>query len=41
MIFLWRDTDLLQQQYRIPTKSNKSWIRHPDNGRILSLKPNG
>lgn len=33
--------DLLLQQYRIPTGSKKRWIRHLDDGSLLSLKPHG
>ncbi len=35
------NVELLQQQYRLPTGSNKRWIRHLDDGSLLSLKPHG
>ena len=35
------NVELLQQQYRLSTGSNKRWIRHLDDGSLLSLKPHG
>ena len=35
------NVEWLQQQYRLPTGSNKRWIRHLDDGSLLSLKPHG
>lgn len=35
------NVEQLQQQYHLPTGSNKRWIRPLDDGSLLSLKPHG